>query len=353
MDEKQVTGEDFFPKGKTLDDIIKEAPIFVGGKRVEIKAEPVEPQPETKVEEQPKEETKPVVESKPVGLTPEKFEELAKEYPELRDHKKYHDDYDQWEKKLRQKSQTIPWFEKLDPEKQEIVINKVLPYVYGKEELPKAPKELVDDVMKNVTVEDMVIKDQDGIEVKVSKAELLPHVRKAVELTLNNAVPEMATMRKRVFEEQDRIKELENNNKAMEGRLGEIEFETLVSRHPSLDIKRVSKDESILDAVRRVNEAGESHPEYRKLAKLQAVATQAQVKKWSPENAYNNLFGDEERLEKDVKRTEETVLKNQKESVQETPSGDKPKDKADWEKAMGSVGQRHKVIEEMFKKAGA
>jgi hypothetical protein len=73
---------------------------------------------------------------------------------------------------------------------------------------------------------------------------------------------------------------------------------------------------------------------------------------WSPEQAYEKLYGEEERQTKDKEREEAAALEKQKQTEQETPSGEKQKVQEEWEKALSGLGQRDVVIEKAFKKAG-
>ena len=367
QDQREITDE------KSLDDIINEADVYIDGEKVDKTdtAETEEKKEETEKPETEKVETEEVegeketesteeksaseTEEKPVEpeeLTPEKFEELSKKHPELKTYKETHENYANWEKSLRQKAQAIAFINNLPVEKQEIFFSKTLPYVYGKEELPKAPKELVDDVMKSVIVEDIEFQDEDEIKHRIDKEKIIPQVRRAVELVLNNAIPEMGATRKTLLEREEKIKGLEENIKASQGRLGELEFENLIAKHPFLELKRVDNNESILDAVGRISSAGDGHPEYPKLLKLQTIGNLADSKGWSPERAFQSLYAEEERAEKNKIREKQVIEKNQKESTQEQPGGEKPKTKEDWEEAMGDLGEREEKINKEFEKAG-
>lgn len=352
---------------KSLEEVIEKADVYVKGEKVdpeEIKkaeeAKETAEKPEEKEEtpgtpettETPEAETKEAesTEEKPPEVLPE--EELFTKHPEAKEWKDVHDNYTNWEKSLRQKAMSISWLSKLDETSQETVLNNVLPYVTGKEKTPKASKELIDEVLKGITVEDLRFQDEDDIDVKVSSDKLNPVIRGHVEQALNNALPQLSALRQQNMELLEKVKESEGSNQALTGRLGEMEFETLITRHPSLNIKRVDSNESILDAVKRVYEAGDGHPDLPKLLKLRAIGGLAKEQGWSPDQAYEKLYGEEERQTKDKKREEEAALEKQKTSTQEKPSGEQPKTKEDWEEAIGTMGQRERILDEEFRKAG-
>jgi len=346
QEQKQQETDSLFDD-KTLDQVIEESDVYVKGEKVEPKTEETEkPEKEPEVKEEKAGEEKADTDGEPE--TPN-MEELFTKYPDLKKYKDVHDDYQNWEKSLRQRAQAIAYIEKLPDEQKELVFNKLLPYAYGKEELPKTPVELVDDVMKNILLEDFKFEDADGLEVTVTKDQILPQVKKAVELTLNNSVPEMAAIRKELLDTKEALKKAQENGTVYQTRLGEVELETLVKNHEGINLTRVKDDESILDAVNRIAEAGETHPEHRKLLKLQAIGQLADRMGWKPDKAYSYLYGDEERLTKEKKRTENTILKNQQEATQETPSGEQPKPKEDWEEVMTDVGRRQREVEKIMK----
>jgi hypothetical protein len=342
---------------KSLDDVVNEA--------AEKKAEELN-QTEQKSEETTEKVEKP--EEKPGEVkddkagekktdttgesAPPKEEDVFEKFPEAKQWKDRYDNYDQWEKMLRQRAQAIAYIEKLPDEQKEIVFNKLLPFAYGKEELPKTPTELVDDVMKNISLEDFKFEDEDGLEVSVTKDRILPQVKKAVELTLNSAVPEMAAIRKELFDTKAELKKAQENGLVSQTRLGEVELENLVSKHEGINLTRVKNEngetESILEAVNRIGSV-DNHPERGKLLKLQAIGQLADRMGWKPDRAYEELFGTEERLTKEKKRTEETIAKNQQEATQETPSGESKKLEEDWEKPLSDISRRQREVEKMMK----
>lgn len=349
QEQKQQETDSLFDD-KTLDQVIEESDVYVKGEKVEPKTEePEKTEKEPEVKEEKAGEEKADTDGEPE--TPN-MEELFTKYPDLKKYKDVHDDYQNWEKSLRQRAQAIAYIEKLPDEQKELMFNKLLPYAYGKEELPKTPVELVDDVMKNIPLEDFKFEDADGLEVTVTKDQILPQVKKAVELTLNNSVPEMAAIRKELLDTKEALKKAQENGSVYQTRLGEVELESLVSKHEGINLTRVKNEsgesESILEAVNRVASV-DKHPERGKLLKLQAVGQLADKMGWKPERAYEELFGDEERLTKEKKRTENTILKNQQEATQETPSGEQPKPKEDWEEVMTDVGRRQREVEKIMK----
>lgn len=316
--------------------------------------EAVEGKTETETEEKTETETKEKVEEEveEKGLTEERFAELAAQYPELVEHKKFKDDYGNWEKKLRQKSQAVAYLKKLQdesPDKIELLVNKLAPYMYGQEELPKAPSELVDEVMQSVEIDDLKYTDDDEFEVKVGKDKIEPVVKRAVEKALNSAVPEMAALRSKVAELSKGKEEVEQNYQASMARQGELEMEQLAGKHKMLDFNRLD-GETILEAVARIQDIPD-HPEQGKLSKWNAIGSEANRKKCSLEKAFKDLYGDAEIKANEEELTTETIAKNQKTTTQEIPGGEQDKIKEEWEQA--GVGDSHEArVDALFKKQG-
>jgi len=305
------------------------------------KEEPQEP--DVTAEEEPEEE----------GLTEERFGELVQKFPELKEYRDSFNNYNTWEKKLRQKSQAISYLKKLQeesPEKIELLVNKISPYMYGKEELPQAPSELVDGIMEKVELSDLKFVDDDEFEIQVGREKLKPIVRNAIENALNTAVPEMAALRSKLSELSKERDELDSNYKASMMRQGEMEMEQLASKHQMLNVKRL-EDETLLEAVNRIQEAGEDHPEFNKLSKWSAIGNEAQARGWTLDKAFKSLYGEDERktIEENLKK--ETAAKNQKTTTQEDTDGEKLKELEDWEE-LGISNSHEHAIDVMFRKQG-
>ena len=353
--EVQVNKEEEAFIQPSIDEMIDSSPVINESKGEENAAESEEKTVEN-TEEAETDTTEKESEEKPEeGLTEERFKELAEKYPQLQEYKKYFEDYNNWETKLRQKSQAIPHLKKLmdeSPEKLELLMNKVMPYVYGQEELPKAPSELVDDVMEKVEIGDLKFVDDDEFEVSVGKDKIEPIVRQAVEKTLNSAVPEMAALRTKLAELEKEKNEIEQNYNASVARQGELEMEQLAGKHPILDIKRL-EGESILQAVERIQQGGVDHPEYHKLSKWNAIGNEAQRQGWTLEKAFKFLYGQEEKKILEDELRKKTASDNQKTATQEVPGGEKLKEKEDWEEALGDLrGSHEHAVDAYFKKHG-
>lgn len=351
-EKKQVVEEQNPFIEPSLEEMLESSEVVYDDTPEEKEEKVVEPVVEPEVEEKTEEVVEEKIEEKIEGLTDEKFNELAVLYPELLEHKKYKDDYYNWEKSNRQKSQAIAFLKNLQeesPEKVELALNKIMPFVYGQEELPKAPIELVDDVMKLVEIDDLKYTDEEEFEVKVGKERIEPVVRRAIEKALNSAVPEMAALRSRVAELSKGKEEAINNYNASQARQGELEMEQLATKHPLLDFKRLD-GETIIEAANRIDKTPD-HPERNKLAKWNAVASEAQRQGCTLDKAFNSLYGDEEIKGKEDALAAETVLKNQKKVTQEIPGGEQDKIEEEWEKA--GVGDSHEAkVDAYFKKHG-
>ena len=91
----------------SLEEMLEGSEVVYDDTPEEKEEEVVEPETEEKTEEVVEPVVEENIEEKIEGLTDEKFNELAALYPELLEHKKYKDDYHNWEKSNRQKSQAI------------------------------------------------------------------------------------------------------------------------------------------------------------------------------------------------------------------------------------------------------
>jgi len=344
----------------SIDDIIEDSRIVLGEepepelekteeKPEESKAE----EPEEKAEETSEKSTEETETKEEVELTPEQLAELIEKYPELKRNKEYYENYDKWEKKLRQKSQAIPFLQNITPEQWELMQDKIMPYVYGKQDLPKAPAELLDEIMEGLDIRGFNFKDEDELDIKVGADLLKPHVRQALETALNKAVPEMAALRQKLSEVTKELDEQKKYGEMMKVRSGELELDHLLSQHKDLQLKLVNDDEGILDAVNRISAVGKDHPEYNKLLKLQAVAQLADKEGWTMNKAYEQLYGVQERKTIEQKKTEEAILKNQQAGqTQETPTGTQAKPREEWEDDLEGIGDHEDKVDEMFRKHG-
>jgi len=354
----QVEQDEFSPE-PSIEEMIESSPLLEGEEEEQAKETPAaeneaEGKVEDKTESEPKEEKakEEEAEKKPEeqGLTEEQFEELAGKHPVLKEYKKFFDNYHTWEDNLTKRGQAISFLTKLakeDPERYEILQNKLMPYVYGKEEVPKTPAELVEEVMQTLPKEGIKFVDEDELEVEVPYEQLSERDKRLTEAVLTKAVPEMAQMRQKLETYMKENEELKANLQTSTRRQGELEMESLAKKHPLLDFKR--KDgESIIDAVTRIAKAGEEHPEFSVLAKWKAVGKLADENGWKLEKAYEMLYGAEERQIVETKSAKEIALKNQQGATQESPNGDQPKTVEDWEEAMEGIGDRHSVISDMF-----
>lgn len=343
--EQNEEQNEFSPE-PSIDELIESSPLLEPDTPEEVKTE------EVKTEEVKTEITEEKTETEPVeqGLTEEQFEELSEKHPVLKEYKKFFDNHATWEANLTKKGQSISWLNKLateSPEQYEMLQNKLMPYVYGKEELPKDSKELVETMMENLPKDGIKFVDEDELEVDVPYDKLAERDAKLVESVLTKSVPEMATLRSKLKDASAENETLKTQLKTSSYRQGEMEMESLIKGHKLLELKKL-EGESILDAVTRVGKAGEDHPEYSVLVKWNAVGKLADENGWKLDKAYEMLYGADERKILDGKKTKEVIKNNQQDTTQETPDGQTPKPMEDWEEAMEGIGNRQSEISGMF-----
>lgn len=337
-----------------LEDIINEADVYgPDGQKIEPKKE--QPQPEKADPEKPQQEPK---ETEPKQADAEKPGEPEKEpdqtvvsKPEGDDlpeeyklWKKAWENREDWETKLKQKSQAIAKLQKLTPEQQEIIFAKLMPFVYGEEKIPDTPEELVTEAVGKISdliPDQITLQDEDGVDVIVSKEHYEPIIQKAAGELLKRYLPELGSIRsdyqKLNSDYQNAVSEV-NKLASMNG---EIILDNFGKQYPNSLPTPMNEKERPSQAVRRVMEAGDDHPEYYKVLRCKAAAELRgeylkNGKDITFQEAYDKLYGTEYRKAKQQEQIDTELAEKQKKVQPERPGQAVQKSEAD------------KIVEEVF-----
>lgn len=354
-----------FVETVSIDDIVNDAKLFrTDGTQIEPQQptapvetpKPGEPQPDKK--EEPKTEVKAdtspapaqqVVTSKPEG------EELSEEFKLW---KKAYENREGWEKTLKQKSQAIAKLQNLSPEQQEIVFAKIMPFVYGDEKIPDTPEELISEAvgkLKDTIPDQITLKDEDGLDVIVDKKHYEPMIKKAAGEIIRRYLPELGSIRSDYLKlngEFDKVRQ-EAHNLAMMN--GEIILDHFGQQYPDSLPTKVNDKERPSEALRRVLETGEDHPEYYKVLRCKAAAELRSDKLQTGKNAtfqecYELLYGTEFRKAKQQEQIKKEITEKQQAVQPESPGQAVQRSEAD--KIMDEVfgGESHEeAVNKFFK----
>lgn len=337
-----------------LEDIIAESDVYgPDGQKIEPKkeepqadeADPEKPQPDQKETEpkkadaekpeEPEKKPEQTVVSKPEG------DDLPEEY---RLWKKAWENREDWEKKLKQKSQGIAKLQNLTPEQQEIIFAKLMPFVYGEEKIPDTPEELVTEAIGKINdliPEQLTLQDEDGIDVIVTKEHYEPIVKKAAGEILKRYLPELSSIRSDYQKLNDDYQQAVDQANKLSIMNGEIILDNFGAQYPDSLPTPVNDDERPSQALRRVMESGDDHPEYFKVLRCKAAAElrgeyMKNGKNTTFQEAYDKLYGTEYRKAKQKEQIDKELAEKQKKVQPETPGQAVEKSEAD------------KIVEEVF-----
>ena len=293
-------------------------------------------------------------------LTPEQVREILGERS-LKEVVKTWDDREKWEKTLKHRAQAVALFNKLTPEQIDLIAPQVLPYAYNQKEIPETPEAIIDDVMKQIDAdlpkeirttfhhEDF----DEEIEAVIGKENLTPVMKKVVGTVIKKALPELSVLRTTNHDLTEQLTTATQYTQSLEQENGKLIMSGFLSRHQDNVPRLVNDEESPIEAILRVAESGEDHPEYYKYERLKAAAdlrkTRAEAGKVITfEAAYNQLYGDIEAKAKQADKVKEKVKEAQKTETGEAPGRAVPRSAEDIvsEKMPSS---RRDAVEEAFR----
>lgn len=301
----------------------KEAPQDAPEPEKEAKPEGEKQPSEAAVKDKPEQEAKPEGEQPPTP-TEEDYAEWKKAF----------ENRESWQKSLKQKSQAMKWWSELSEEQQAVITTRMMPYVYKQEQIPDTPDDLVEQVVGKVEgdiPEYLSVKlEYYDEEVKIPKEQYAPIIQNLVKKALKETYPELNVVRKdyaKLKEDMDNasqyVGELERQN-------GEITLNYFAVNYPDA-IPQRNDGESAAQAIMRVLESGDDHPEYNKVVRIQAAANlrSENIKKGNAipfEKAFETLYGVDVRRAAQEKKAKEQIAEKQAKSQAEEPGRATPDD---------------------------
>lgn len=326
----------------SLEDIISEAEVHYPEGQEPKKPEPTEQKADDSKEEPTTEKKEEAPESKADADKPEQ-QEVSKPKPdeELPEEqqlwKKAWENREEWEKTLKQKSQAIAKLQKLSPDQQELLYAKVMPYVYGEEKIPDTPDELIVEAvgkLGDIIPENITLQDEDGVDVIVSKEHYEPIVKKAAGEIIKRYLPELTSIRSDYQKLNDDYSKAVEETHQLATLNGEIVLDHFGQQYADALPTKVNDKERPSQALRRVMESGDDHPEYYKVLRCKAAAELRgemlqKGKDVSFQNAFEILYGTDYRKAKQKEQIDKEIIEKQKEVQPESPGQAVQKSEAD------------------------
>ena len=328
--------------------------------------QPAEPESEAAPEK-----TEPKTEATPKGTTPPAAAENGKpegEKPEgeqpptpteadYAEWKKAFENRDSWQKSLKQKSQAMKWWSELSEEQQAVVTTRVMPMVYKQEQVPDTPDDLVEQVIGKIEGEIpeflMGKVDEYEEEVKIPREQYDPIIKNLVKKALKETYPELNVVR----QDYAKLKEDMTNSNAyvqdLERQNGEVTLNFFAMNFPAA-IPQQNEGENPAQAIMRVLESGDEHPEYNKVVRIQAAANlrSEAIKKGNTiafEKAFETLYGVDERRAAQEKKARAKIQEKQSQTQAEEPGRATPDDpNAFIDKLLPNTQERH--VDDIFRK---
>lgn len=315
-----------------------------------------------KSKESPKEETGEKTAADGKSQEPELTLEKVKEFlgesklEDVTGWKKAYEDREKWNTALKTRAQTLPFLEKLTPEQWDILAPKLLPYVHGKESVPDTPEKFISETLEglngaipeNIKVE---FYDEDlgeNREMTIDKKHYVPIVQKVAGELIKKTLPELPVLRERQRIMQEENQKLQSNNNELVKINGYLVLKSFLMQHPEHAPAALNEKESPVDALFRVGESGEDHPEYGKWLKFESAARLSQDKGILFDQAWDVLYGANERKIKREEEVKEKILQNQQKEAGEKGGAEVQPDPLERQKK--ALGRTYAdVVEEMFK----
>ena len=264
-------------------------------------------------------------------------------------------DREEWNTALKTRAQTLPFLEKLTPEQWDILAPKLLPYVHNQESIPETPEAFISEAVEGLNGSipenlEIEVYDEDMEEnrkVKIEKKHYLPIIEKVAGELIKKHLPELPVLRERQRLMQEEHQKLQSNNDELIKANGYLVLRNFLSQHPEHAPQTVNEEETPVDALFRIGESGEDHPEYGKWLKFETVAKLAEEKNIMFDKAWDVLYGATERKIKREEENKEKILQNQKKEPGEKGGESVQPDPLEKQKKRLPQGYAD-VVEEMF-----
>ena len=311
MSEKEISEQ---PADEVqLEDIVKDAPVVSQQENLKEPEESAKPSvdeksteviPETEKTEESEKIEEPETKSEETAEK-EVVDEKSEEPKTTKDKPKYSDDdIETWRKDSENKSN---WQKSLTKKSQ--AINK-----YDDEQLAtiEATAQLMDkmkDFKPEPLPEAFTIKDEFGEDVKIKSDIIKPHIDKILENAKNQWIEEFAPQLK----DAEKFKaEAEQATAHATNQAALVRMEQYFGDYPEAAF---SLGGDPVEMLNDINSAGPTHPDYKKLLNLNAVAQRAAAMGIGMKEAHIDLFGKSEQ----IKKAEKTIEEEQKAVQTEKP----------------------------------
>ena len=280
----------------TLDNILESAPVVSQEEtsKPSVDEKSTEVTTETEKTEEPEKAPEETAE-KEVPSEPEKTEDKPKySDDEIEVWRKDSENKSSWQKSLTKKSQMV---NKYDDEK--------LATIEATAQLMDKMKEFKPEPLP----EEFTIKDEFGEDVKIKSNILEPYVNKALENAKNKWIEEFAPQ----IKDAERFKaEAEQATAHASDQAALVRMEQYFGDYPDASFDLGDDPVQMLNDI---NSAGVTHPDYKKLLNLNAVAQRAAAMRIGMKEAHIDLFGKSEQ----IKKAEKVIEEEQKVAQSEKP----------------------------------
>lgn len=290
-------------------------------------------------------------------LTLEKVKEFLGEtkWEDVPSWKKAYEDREKWNSALKVRAQTLPFLEKITPEQWDLLAPRLLPYAHGQEKLPETSEKFIDETvegLKDVIPENIEIEifDEDLQEKRkmtIDKKHYHPIIKKAAGELIKKALPELPVLRERQRIMQEENQSLKSNNDELVKINGYLVLKGFLASHPESAPQTQNDRESPVDALFRIGESGQEHPEYGKWLRFESAAKLSNDRGIMFDQAWDILYGANERTVARQKEMKEKILNNQTKEVGEKGGEEAQPDPLEQQKKRLPIGYAESV-EAMF-----
>lgn len=244
------------------------------------------------------------------GITEEAFNQMRTAY----------ENREKWNDTLTNKGKAYSWLANKTPEQQEIILSQLMPLVQGQRKVPDTPEDLVKnavELVQDIIPSEIRVEDDAG-EVVVQDAHYRPVIEKAVSSAIKQLLPELISMRDKYGNMEEQFKTQQQQLEAVAAQNGALAINSLVAANPALMPQKVNDKESPVEAFERIEQAGNDHPEYHKLARIKTAAKFAAEEGYTDfAQAFGVLYGDLMKTANNEKTVVEKLAKTQEKQEQQ------------------------------------
>lgn len=241
----------------------------------------------------------------------------------LKNWKHSHETREKWNATLSKRAETIPLLQKITEEQWDALVPKLMPYVYGKESIPETPEEFLDQTLESLNgaiPENITVKFHDETynedrTMEVNQEVYKPHFKKFAGELIKKALPELPVLREKVRTMEETNKTLQSSMDELSRINGYLVLSSFFANHPDEAPSRISDTESPVDALFRVGESGEDHPEFPKVRRFRAAAQLSKDDGIEFDKAFDQLYGvDKRKIQREEANKKKILESQQKEA---------------------------------------